>query len=108
MTVDNFILIVDAYGFGYKHMFVNHAKGMLHFLQAIQRGRQYCTCVVRGNMIMRTVQSVVIKFLDDGAKQKVRLLGKNYQKDLHKLIDKSNLPKDFGGDLEPMDKMIKR
>jgi len=35
-------------------------------------------------------------------------MGKNYQKDLHKLIDKSNLPKDYGGDLEPIDAMIKR
>ena len=68
VCVDGFILIVDAHGFGYKHMFVNHAKSMLSFLQAVQRGRQHCTCVIRGNMIIRTVQSIVMKFLDDGAK----------------------------------------
>ena len=55
VTVDTFILVVDAHGFGYKNMFKNHVKSMLHFLQAIQRGRQYCSCVIRGNMIIRTV-----------------------------------------------------
>lgn len=30
--VDNFILVIDCYGFGYKQMFVKHAKAMLYFL----------------------------------------------------------------------------
>ena len=104
--VDSFILIIDAYKFGYKQMFVNHVKGMLHFLQSIQRGRQYCTCVIRGNMVMRTVQSLIVKFLEDGAKNKVRLLGKNYKKELLKLIDASQLPEEYGGALQPLDKII--
>lgn len=53
-------------------------------------------------MIIRSVQSIVIKFLDDGAKQKVRLLGKNYQSELLKLINADNLPQEFGGRLESL------
>lgn len=55
VRVDQFILVLDAFNFGYSQMFTNHIKQMLSFQRSIHMGRGYCTIVLRGNMVFKSI-----------------------------------------------------
>ena len=46
---------------------------------------------------------MVSKFLDDTQKKKVRVLGSDFKEQMALLIDRDNLPEEYGGTQAPLD-----
>lgn len=95
--IDQLVMVADMYDFGLNNMYKAHFKGTMDFLQAINAERQYCTCVIRQNMVLKAITGIVKKVIDEGTKAKFRLMGGDYKDKMLKFIDADNLPVEYGG-----------
>ena len=94
---DSFIMIFDCLQFSYANWFIDHTKAMFKFLQLTCAGRQYCSFIINMNFIIRTVSTITQKFADPGVRKKFRFC-KDHTQEMLKIINKSVLPKEYGGD----------
>ena len=78
VRVDQLVLVIDAYNFGYSQMYSGHIKQMLAFQRNCHSGRGYATIVLRGNMVFKSIQAIVSKLIDETQRNKVRLLGNKF------------------------------
>lgn len=90
-------MVADMYEFGFNNMYKAHFQGTMEFLQTINAERQYCTCIIRQNMVLKAITGMVKKVIDEGTKAKFRLMGSDYKEEMLKFIDPDNLPIEYGG-----------
>ena len=64
ITVDQLVIILDAHHFSYQNFTISHFKDLILYLGQALSGTQYCTCVVRQNLILSGVTKVVKAVLD--------------------------------------------
>lgn len=73
------------------------------FLQTINAERQYCTVILRQNLVMKAITGVLNKVIDEGTKAKFRMMGSDYKSQLQTFIHPHNLPIEYGGTQPPLE-----
>ena len=99
-NVDQFIMVFDLNNCGYANSSLSHVKMLFPFLENCFRRRQFCTIIIRSNWTMKAVQSMIMPFLNESTKQKIRMCGNDWSERLKELIDDDNLPEVYGGTAE--------
>eukprot|EP00939_MAST-03C_sp_MAST-3C-sp1_P001045 g1045.t1 len=103
--VSQVVIVEDVAGLGSRHLF---PAGLALFGKLTRIMEDYypeimgITFVVNAPRIFSIIWSIVKKFFDERTREKIHILGTDYLPTMLKYIDKSQIPKELGGDSTAM------
>ena len=102
-AIENWLVILDWTDVGLTEIPTKKLKTMVSQLQRNFKGRLYKLFAINVSIVLRTVWFMVKAMTDKFTQKKMILHGSDFEKDLINHIDKSNLEKKFGGELDNKD-----
>ena len=97
--IEGWTIIIDLTHMGLTHLPRKLLKGIIGAMQKNWRGRLFRMFGLNVHWLVRGLFKVVSTWLDEFTTTKINMLGSEFQRHLHEVIDENSLEEKYGGKL---------